>query len=41
MLKSRGIVKLFGNFVERQASSYQLNSKTNDLVLLLKTIGMY
>ena len=35
----RGIVVLFGNFIKSQkVSSHQLNSKTNDLVLLLKTI---
>ena len=35
----RGIVTLFGNFINSQkVSSYQLNFKTNDLVLLFKTI---
>ena len=30
---------LFGNFTKRELSSHQLNFKTNDLVLLLKTIS--
>ena len=35
----RGIVMLFGNFIKSEKLSlHQLNSKTNDLVLLLKTI---
>ena len=35
----RGIVTLCGNFVKSQkVCLHQLNSKTNDVVLLLKTI---
>ena len=35
----RGIVTIFGNFIKSQkVSSHQLNFKTNDLVLLFKTI---
>ena len=37
----KGILTLFGNFIKSQkVSSHQLNSKMNDLVLLLKTIWM-
>ena len=38
-LKGHGIVTLLGNFMKGQkVPSHQSNSKTNDLVLLLKTI---
>ena len=35
---SGGTVTLFGNFIKSEVSWHQLNSKPNDLVLLLMTI---